>query len=216
MAAEDALTFILHVSHERQAQLEWCLENLRRSYASARVIVIADGISHDWHSRVCAEHECEYRMGERLYGVESGALIWQRFFDFFFERPSQYVFRIDPDTYVVRRFTSLPASGIFGTWQGRNSLQGGCIGFSRDMAEVIWQSNLCTSPDFFDPNSWTHGRSPLRDRAQVERLTSMDWLLAEICNRLRLKVQHHPEINSQWRGTPSTAGHAVVHPVRIR
>ena len=53
----------------------------------------------------------------------------------FFEQPTRYLLKIDPDTVIHRRFKYLPVrNGLFGTLQTQvesPSIQGGCMGFTQ-------------------------------------------------------------------------------------
>jgi hypothetical protein len=116
-----------------------------------------------------------------------------------------------------RRFRDLPRTTcFFGTIQGGNpgpSLQGGCIGGTRDAARALVESALLLSPALIDPErTWARGNPFLIDRARVG-LVSFDFLLAWACRQAGIPLVAHPEIRSEWKQPPlDPSRYAITHP----
>jgi asparagine synthase (glutamine-hydrolysing) len=176
------------------------LEDLRRHFPMARVIVRSDGDDDPMHHRLVDRHRLEYRLEDRLFPIENGGRLVHRMLQMFLERPTRYLFKIDPDTAVHRRFTSLPArSGHFGTVQGRDghrSIQGGCMGFTQDAAESLLESGLLLTPGLASPqrtdtmSHWTI----LEFRARTFGLASFDWSLGWAAQCLGIPLFDYPEV----------------------
>jgi hypothetical protein len=140
---------------------------------------------------------------------------------FFLEKPTRYLLKIDPDTVIHRRFHYLPVrSGLFGTLQGgpeTPSIQGGCMGFTRDSAEQILQSEMLRDTRLREPAKFIND-SPYFVRMTVRAsrcgLASFDWILAWIAGELGIPMYPFDEVNSGWLQAPPnpTQRYAVSHP----
>ena len=143
-----------------------------------------------------------------------------RWLELFFKRPSLWFVRIDTDTRFDRRFRYLPRAigpQIFGVTQTKfRSIQGGCILFSREAAQRLYDSQILLSTQLLDCfNTW--GRYLPRDMviARVEKgMAYSDWVLQWAREQVGVGTMEFREIWSTW-----TQGHenldlryAVVHP----
>ena len=76
----------------------------------------------------------------------------------FFEQPTRYLLKIDPDTVIHRRFKYLPVrNGLFGTLQTQvvsPSVQGGCMGFTQQVARQILQSEMLRDSRLREPHNF--------------------------------------------------------------
>ena len=142
---DDHLTFFALIYKNYDATAE-CLGDLRKHYSSSRVILRSDGDSDPRFPPLAERHKVDFRAESRLFGIENGGAVIERMLVMFLEKPTRYLFKIDPDTVIHRRFKYLPVrSGLFGTLQLEHvtpSVQGGCMGFTRDAAEQILQSEM--------------------------------------------------------------------------
>lgn len=157
---------------------------------------------------------CEYRVSARLFGVESGALIWDRFFCTYMEQPTDYVVSIDADTRVERVLEMDQTDGVSGTWAG-TMLCAGCLVFSRKAATAIYQSETCRDARWKDPESWIVAE-PCRVRVEVKKLTSTDATMLAICKRLGIPMYAHTDMDIQWCSTEWSGEpnrFAISHPV---
>ena len=176
------------------------LEDLRRHYPMARVIVRSDGDDDPMHHRLADRHRLEYRLEDRLFPIENGGRLVHRMLQMLLERPTRYLFKIDPDTAVHRRFAFMPdRNGHFGTVQGRDghrSVQGGCLGFTQGAAESLLESGLLLNARLASPqrtdtlSHWTM----LEFRARTFGLASFDWSLGWAAERLGIPVFDFPEV----------------------
>jgi hypothetical protein len=218
--SDDDLTFFALVYKNYEATAE-CLRDLRKHYPSSRVILRSDG-DPDPRFPILAKHNHVHFRGEsRLFGIENGGAVIERMLVLFLEQPTRYLFKIDPDTVIHRRFQYLPVrSGVFGTTQTEQetpSIQGGCMGFTRDAVEQILQSKMLRDQRLREPAKFIDD-SPyffrMTDRANRCGLASFDWIVPWIAGELGLPIYSFAEVNSGWRHAPPNPHllYAVTHP----
>jgi len=217
------LTFVLQVYRDHGLARE-AMARLRGVFPGARVVLVSDGDADPRHAALAARYGAEYVMGERLYGVQHGGRIVQRMLDLYLERPTPWLFRIDTDTRVHRRFRWLPTgSCVFGTLEHETEahgerldppcVQGGCIGFTRPAAERLSVSGLFLSPSLLDwAGTWATTRDT-RERARNGRV-SFDHLVRWACRELDLSPREYDEVRCLWRRRVPNPGlrYAVTHP----
>jgi hypothetical protein len=214
------LTFFALVYRDYEAMAA-CLRDLRKHYQASRVILRSDGDHDPRLSLLANSNDVDFRLESRLFAIENGGAIIERMLLLFLERPTRYLFKIDPDTVIHRRFRYLPlGSGVFGTLQCEQdtpSVQGGCIGFTRDAAEQILKSGLLRDRRLQQPAKFIDD-SPyffrMADRAERCGLASFDWIVPWVAGQLRIPLFAFDEVNSGWRQPPpNPAGrYAVSHP----
>jgi hypothetical protein len=218
------LCWFIQTSGDR-ARLEQTLARLRQFYAESRVLVVSDGDADPAIARACSMHAAEYTLGERLFGVEHGGAAVQRMLDRFRATDADILIKIDPDTDVRRRFTSMPdpsEAAVYGTVQsagaGANrlsSIQGGCIVVPRRAADVLAASALLLSDRLRPPAIAWAVNAYSRARAAAG-LTSYDWTIGWACRELGLPSRNHPEVFSRYRPNVfdqvSFRRAVVVHP----
>jgi hypothetical protein len=139
----------------------------------------------------------------------------------FLDEPTPYLFKIDPDTVIHRRFKYLPTrSGLFGTLQcvtETPAIQGGCLGFTRNAVEQILDSEMLRDSRLKEPGKFIED-SPyffrMADRANRCGLASFDWIIGWIASELGISVYAFAEVNSGWRMAPPNPedSYAVTHP----
>jgi hypothetical protein len=218
--SDDDLTFFALTYKNYDATVE-CLKDLRKHYATSRVILRSDGDADPRLSLLAKQHEVEFYSESRLFGIEHGGAVIERMLVLFLEKPTRYLFKIDPDTVIHHRFKYLPLrEGVFGTLQTRletPSVQGGCMGFTQTAAEQILQSELLRDSRLKDPAKFIHD-SPyffrMTDRANRCGLASFDWIVPWIACELDIPVYEFDEVNSGWKMAPPNPDnrYAVTHP----
>lgn len=219
---DEDLTFFALTYKNYDATAE-CLSDLRKYYRRSRVILRSDG-DPDPHLPILARrHSVDFRDEPRLFNVENGGAVIERMLVIFFEKPTRYLFKIDPDTVVHRRFRYLPVlSGLFGTLQCEQetpSVQGGCMGFTRDAAEQILQSGMLRDSRLREPAKFIDD-SPyfyrMAHRAERCGLASFDWIVPWIAGELGIAMYTFDEVNSGWKQPPPNPNerYAVTHPRR--
>ena len=87
---------------------EIALAQIKEHFPEARVILRSDGDPSLQNRELAERHDVEYYEEERLYPVENGAALLIRTFELFLDRPTRYLFKVDTDTAVHRRFQFLP------------------------------------------------------------------------------------------------------------
>jgi hypothetical protein len=217
---DDDLTFFALTYKNYDAAAE-CLQDLRKHYSTSRVILRSDGDPDPRFPILAEDHNVDFRAELRLFGIENGGAIIERMLALFLERPTRYLFKIDPDTAIHRRFKYLPVSnGIFGTLQLEHetpSIQGGCLGFTRDAAELILQSQMLRDSRLREPAKFIND-SPyfvrMAHRANRCGLASFDWILPWIARELGIAIYPFDEVNSGWQQPPPNPDqrYAVTHP----
>jgi len=133
------LTFYLQVYRD-YARARWCLTHLRRHYPDSRVIVCSDGDPDPRFARLVDEFRVEYHVGQRMYPLQYGGRMLERML-LLWGMDTDYLFSIDPDTKIERRFRWLPSEdlAIFGDCE---PTQGGCQGFTRSAGSRLVDSGL--------------------------------------------------------------------------
>lgn len=217
---DDDLTFFA-LAYKNYEATEECLNDLRKHYSSSRVILRSDGDPDPRFFLLAKNSQVDFRQEARLFEIEQGGAIIERMLELFSEQPTRYLFKLDPDTVIHRRFKYLPLrTGVFGTIQCETespSVQGGCMGFTRDAAEQILQSGKLRDDRLKMPAKFIHD-SPyffrMADRARRCGLASFDWIIPWIANELGLPLYSFDEVNSGWRQPPVNPDHryAVTHP----
>lgn len=217
---DEDLTFFALVYQNYDATAE-CLRDLRKHYPASRVILRSDGDLDPRFPILAKHHTVDFRGESRLFTIEKGGAIIERMLVLFLEKPTRYLFKIDPDTVIHRRFQYLPVrNGLFGTLQLEQetpSIQGGCLGFTRDSAEQILRSEMLRDNRLKEPAKFIDD-SPyfirMAHRAQRCGLASFDWIVPWIAGALGIPIYPFDEVNSGWQQAPSNPNqrYAVSHP----
>jgi len=217
---DQELTFFALVYRDCDAMAD-CLRDLRKHYPASRVILRSDGDHDPRLSLLARSNDVDLRLESRLFAIENGGAIIERMLLLFLEKPTRYLFKIDPDTVIHRRFRYLPLrSGVFGTLQCEQdtpSVQGGCMGFTSDAAEQILKSGLLRDPRLQEPTKFIDDSGyffRMADRAERCGLASFDWIVPWVAGELGIPLFAFDEVNSGWRQPPpNPAGrYAVSHP----
>lgn len=217
---DEDLTFFALTYKNYDATAE-CLTDLRRYYPQSHVILRSDGDPDPRFPLLARHHNIDFRGESRLFGIENGGAVIERMLVIFLEKPTRYLFKIDPDTVIHRRFKYLPVrTGLFGTLQTEKetpSIQGGCMGFTRDAAEQILQSGMLRDSRLREPAKFIND-SPyfvrMAHRAHRCGLASFDWIVPWIASKLGIPTYSFDEVNSGWRQAPPNPEqrYAVSHP----
>ena len=218
--SDEDLTFFALIYKNYDATEE-CLRDLRRHYPRSRVILRSDGDPDPRFPFFAKRYHADFRGESRLFGIENGGAVIERMLTIFLEQPARYLFKIDPDTVIHRRFRYLPVlSGVFGTLQcvpDTPSVQGGCMGFTRDAAEQILESQMLRDSRLRDPAAFISD-SPyffrMAHRANRTGLASFDWMVPWIAGELGISIYSFDEVNSGWKKPPPNPDqrYAVTHP----
>jgi len=220
---DDQLCFYLNVHRDHDLAAS-CLRRLRRRYPAARVMVVSDGDDDPRYPLLARLHGAEYVRGERLYLLPCGGRLVQRMLDLFAEAPAEWLFKLDPDTRLHRRFRYAPSGcAVFGTLERVTAgfgepldppnVQGGIVGLTRDAALRLRESGLLLSPELLDyRNTWACCTDMLR-RAEGG-FVSFDFVLRYACIRLGIPLLEYAEVHSVWRGGVRNRGRrfAATHP----
>lgn len=210
------LTFYLQVYRD-VARAAWCLTALRQHFPHARVLVVSDGDRDLRYAALRRRFGVEFRLGERLYPRQYGGRMIERMLRLW-NTQTDFLFKIDPDALVQRRFQWLPAEplALFGDCQ---PLQGGCVGYTRQAGQRLLDSGLLADPVLTQPEqSWAllpdgSLHESLWTDISISGLVRTDWIIAWCCRRLDIPQVGFPEIYSRWREpVPDGLDVAVSHP----
>ena len=97
------LTFFALTYKNYDATAE-CLPDLRAHYSTSRVILRSDGDPDPRLPILAEHHNADFREESRLFKIENGGAVIERMLELFSEKPTRYLFKIDPDTVIHRRF----------------------------------------------------------------------------------------------------------------
>jgi hypothetical protein len=138
----------------------------------------------------------------------------------------QFLFRIDPDTRIWRRFGWLPGfpcafgtlETITGAFQDRirhpPNIQGGCLGLTRQVIQGILASDALSHQRCVDGarTGWARCSDCEYIVSQGQMLD--DFLISWAADAAGFPIIQHPEIGSFWRNAPDNSGRpfAVTHP----
>lgn len=218
--SDENITFFALTYKDYDAAAE-CLPDLRKHYPRSRVVLRSDGDDDPCLPILAERYDADFRAESRLFAIENGGAVIERMLVIFLEKPTRYLFKIDPDTVIHRRFKYLPVrSGLFGTLQLEHetpSIQGGCIGFTRDAAEQILHSGMLRDSRLRDPAKFIND-SPyfvrMAHRAQRCGLASFDWMTPWVASELGISIYSFDEVNSGWQQAPPNPDgrYAVSHP----
>jgi hypothetical protein len=218
--SDDDLTFFALVYKDYDATVAF-LKELRTHYLSSRVILRSDGDEDPRFPLLARGHRVDFLGELRLFGIENGGAVIERMLELFLERPTRYLLKIDPDTVIHRRFKYLPVrSGVFGTLQCEEetpSVQGGCMGFSRDAADRILQSRMLRDVRLKEPAKFINDSAyffRMAYRANRCGLASFDWIVAWVAGELGIPLFRFDEVNCGWQQPPPNpeGRYAVSHP----
>ena len=210
------VTFYL-VVYKDFDRASWCLQNLRREFPDARVVIDVDG-DEQVHWRGFEFLNCEVNYGERLFLIEHGGAIVKRMLMHHATDPTnrRWLFRIDTDTEIRRRFKWLPVWDYFGHYYPwRNFVQGGCVGMTRNVCDRIIHSECLDREDLSNPRVWQENEDRGNGRVDNYGLVSFDWILNWAMCHNGVVGHDFGEIRSTWRDPiPKTTDCAVAHPCK--
>lgn len=221
--SDEDLTFFMVVFRNFELAAA-TLQELRDHFPGSRVVVRSDGDPDPRYSVLNSRYELDYRSEERLFPARHGAAAVQRMFEIYLEQPTDYLFKIDPDTEIHRRFRYLPAeSSMFGTVQGAPdylSIQGGCLGFTRDAAERMVNSRLLLLLNRIlrDKRAdWPSHLARFAKRARETGLASFDWSLGWVADEIGIPLIDFLEVYCTYGRVVSVPveekdTYAVTHP----
>ena len=217
------LTFYLQVYRDRR-EARWCLNNLRRHYPQANVLIVSDGDDDPAWPKLAQRYRARYVAGQRLYATEYGGRLIQRMLDLFLEQPTNYLIKIDTDTWTHRRLNHVPTGcKVFGTlewstWANQEPLdypniQGGFVGYTLEAVRRISESKVLVSTRLGDYHATYADVEEIRRRAE-RGMVSFDFLTRYACRSLGIECVDFDEVKSKYRGwVRETQGQfAFTHP----
>ncbi len=200
-----------------QHLLKRLLSQIQDHCPNAVVLVISDGIKlEDWCKKDTLWFECSRAKAEGQKGLWT-----QRYLEMFLQHTSaETLLRVDPDTCIWKHF-ALPDGeyDLFGTISPTRYkypyVRGGCIGFTRDSAEKIVESNLLLDDRYKNYNyqrykhwRWEH------EVESDEQFAFQDWIVGDICHKLNLTLKDWEDvcILGNQNIIPEIGNYSITHP----
>lgn len=162
----EAVCFTMSVVDETESARA-CLQRVRSPYPASPVLLFVDttdaALNERWSQVAKVIGSVRLVPVEPpLCGVKSGGRVLGSLFQPFLETDARWWVKIEPDTYVRRRFEHLPEDTcFFGTIQRgvpMPSLQGGCIGGVRAAVTNLLSSGVLESEELIDyAATWAKG-----------------------------------------------------------
>ncbi|MEZ4433226.1 MAG: galactosyltransferase-related protein [bacterium] len=211
-----SITFYLNVFRDA-GLLDDCLSSIRAAYPDAPVLVRSDGDDDPRIATIADRHRARFVDDINRYGLTHGGDYVQVMFERFLEAPTDWLFKIDPDTRVHRPFRALPdGCRVFGTLQRQRpiySVQGGCIGFTRAAVEHFVERCTFRDPRLArDPPPYLTSSAHLGEHLARVHRGGLGHRMGLLRDRRRDGgLARDPQ---QWRITPDNADCAMPSPTR--
>jgi hypothetical protein len=199
------------------------ISEIRRVYPAADVIAVSDGAIADRQrfKRVCDRSGVIFiETQQRLKVPDYGALWLQRLFEHALARSrAEVLIRTEGDTRLHRGFDGFPDGDVAGTLseQSPKFPRGGCVMWQRAALKRVVGSGLLGDSKYKD-RFYSYTRyGKWRHEGEKEDWTPIlcsDRVVADVIQRLSLKLSEWEEVNILFRGIPETAGYAATHPHR--
>lgn len=195
------------------------VSQIQYHYSDIQVICVADGLDASF-----LNSNTTYIQGERLHLQEFGGAWVKRMFLSFLEHSSaKAMIRVEPDTWINRKFNQLPGREVAGNIlvaNDKNYVHGGCAYFTREAIEKICTSNLLDNSKYITDSQFSYNRFQFPylfgdEQPNNEVHIAEDIIYSDVVQQLNLNVE-------QWDGVWSTVrdkcsnpqNYAVVHPVK--
>lgn len=199
------------------------ISDIRKFYPTADVIAVSDGAIADRRrfKRVCDRSGVLFLETEkRLKLPDYGALWLQRLFENALARTrAEILIRTEGDTRFHRGFEGFPEVEVAGTLseQVPRFPRGGCVMWRRSALKRVIGSGLLGDAKYKDQFFSYTRYGKWRHEGEKEDWTPIlcsDRVVADVIQRLSLKLSEWEEVNILFRGIPETEGYAATHPWR--
>ena len=225
--SDEKVAFLFHVYKEFELAKR-LISQLRFFFPLSNILGIADGTYNYEFKEFAWQHNVRYIEAERLFRQETGNQWVKRMFWFYTASShADYLIKIDPDAYVLRRFNFLPHLDIAGTpFTLANKvtfIHGGCALYSRQAADAILNTNLINDEEYRKNSAFSYRRfmPPYKRRdEQPETFKCMceDRIIGDLEQKLGLKMGEWNEIYAdQTEKNPNDYAdmkYAVIHAVK--
>lgn len=207
-----SFVFCIHKEFELGKRL---VEQLNYFYPAQKIVCIADGY---WNEKsnyfidVCHFYKIEYFQGKELKSND-GKQWLKRLFKIAIERlDTKWIIKLDPDTYILRKFKSIPECDIAGNiiyFGNQVMMNGGCRAYKRKTIKSILQSAL------LDENIYQEERFKYR-RTLENKIYSEDAILMDLIIKLGLYIKEWEEVNCYFNSSHHRKNdYAAIHPVKV-
>jgi hypothetical protein len=220
-ADDDDIAFLVQAYKDKRLAVN-CLESIRKCYPVSRIILVLDGDEDpDW-TAVASRFGAEKKHQERLYLLPRIGEMGKKSFEYWLEKPTPFLIKLDTDSIVRRRFRYLPDAEAFGSLAcfpdgSFSHIVGGFTGFSRLAVErmlamrVFDDAGLCRDvPDWISRCSASHWKEWCVKGGRG----SYDCMISHVCVKHGVRIEVFDEVYSTWWPVPKSARekYAVTHP----
>lgn len=223
MLEEKEITFYFSVYNEFDLAIR-LLNQIRFFYPHNQIICVTDGTTDLKFESLCKDSNVKYFVGRRLFPQRFGAAWSTRMLlSYLSNSPSKYLVKLDPDSFLNRKFRYLPNTDLAGTLcseLGMSFIQGGCIFYKREACEQILDSSLLnaaryqTDPRFGYQRFCRLYKTRTEDKSD-EWFTAEDKIMSDAAQKLKLTLGNWSEVLCRFRGyCPNGEKYAVIHPVK--
>lgn len=225
--SDDKVTFLFHVYKEFDLARR-LIRQIKFFFPSSAILGISDGTKDDSFRFYCQTHNVKYLEHQRLLYQSTGNQWIKRMFRFFQTYgDADYLLKIDPDCYVLRRFKFLPDLDVAGTPFNISNkisfIHGGCVLYSKHACQKILSTNLIDADKYRTNMAFAYRRfmAPYKQRdeeAEIDRFFCEDRVIGDVASNLGLKLGQWTEIYAdQGEKKPEDymdGNHAVIHAVK--
>lgn len=225
--SDEKVAFLFHVYQEFELA-ERLVSQLRFFFPLSNILGIADGTYSYSFNEFAWQHNVKYIEGDRLfYQRTSNEWIKRMFWFYLVSSRSSYLIKIDPDSYVLRRFNYLPSFDIAGSVYKISDkisfIHGGCTLYSREACRKIKDSPLLDSPEYLTSPNYRYRRfqPPYKHESEVVEqgyFTCEDRIVGDLAPKLDLKLGVWDEVDADmYEKNPkdyADTRRAVIHAVK--
>lgn len=225
--SDEKVAFLFHIYKEFDLAKR-LIRQIKFFFPSAQILGIADGTENSNFKEFCFEHNVWYIEHQRLFYQFTGNQWIKRMFCFFeASSHADYLIKIDPDCYILKRFEFLPYLDIAGTPFKLSDkiafIHGGCALYSRRACQAILSTDLIDAEEYRTNMAFAYRRflAPYKQRneeAEIERFFCEDRVIGDVANKLGLKMGQWDEVYAdQGEKDPkdyADMNYAVIHAVK--
>lgn len=203
------------------------INQIRSYYPESDVICIMDGTCNIEFIHLCEQEQVVCIEGKRLYVRHLGGAWVERLLKTYLERSNaDYMIKLDPDSYLRRKFSGFPDTDLGGSLSKLNHLsftliQGGCRFQTRETCDKILASNLLKDSQYREKNLFSRSRSQahyfkLGEQFEDIKHPGEDAIISHVVSTLNLSISDWAEVHCRDVDNycQDADRYAVIHPVR--
>lgn len=182
------------------------INQIKTFFPSSDVFCIMDGVVNYELQNVCLENKITYVQGERLFKQKSG-IYWikRMFWHYLFNSNADYLIKVDPDTYLLKHFETIPNFDIAGSiYKVDNEIKfihGGCTLYSRKACNNIFNSDLIYNEKYTKSREYSYFRfnypyKKENEERELDKFICEDRIIGDLAPKLNLSLGEWNEVDS--------------------